>query len=72
MSSHKSHFLQMEHARVTELECKLESTHRESQDWAVEVNEAWAAELLIAECVTIAELGLEAVKARQAETEAAL
>ena len=50
MSSRKSHFLQMEHAReakmsrrVTELECELESSHCESQDRAVEVTEARAA-----------------------------
>ena len=30
MSSHKSHFLRMEHVRVAKLEHELESTHRES------------------------------------------
>ena len=52
----------MEHARVTELERELESTHRESQDWATEVTRARAVELLAVERATTAERGLEAAK----------
>ena len=37
MSSRKSHFLQMEHARVAKLERQLECTHRDTQDRAAEV-----------------------------------
>ena len=55
MSSHKSCFLRMEHARVAELERELESTHCKSQGWAIEVNEARA---------TTAERGFETAKAR--------
>ena len=58
--------------RVAELECELEFARRESQDQAAEVTEAWAAELLTAKRATTAERGLEAVKVRQAEIEAAL
>ena len=49
MSSREPRFLQMEHAWVTELEPELKSTRRESQDWAVEVTEAQAVELLMVE-----------------------
>ncbi|XP_066323711.1 uncharacterized protein [Miscanthus floridulus] len=66
MSSCKSCFFRMEHAReaemsrqVAELERELESTRRESQDRAME--------LLVAERAIAAERGLEA-----AETEVAL
>ena len=72
MSSHKSCFLWMEYARVIELEHELESTRRMSQDWAAEVTGARATELLVAERATAIEWGLEAVKVRQAEIEAAL
>ena len=40
MSSRKSRFLWMEHARVAELEHQLESTHHESQDLMAEVTMA--------------------------------
>jgi len=53
MSSYKSRFLWMEHARVTELERELEFARRESQYWVAEVTEAWA---------TAAERGLEVAK----------
>ena len=72
MSSHKSRFLQMEHARMAELEHQLESTHRESLDWMAEATEARTVEQLTAEWATTAERGLEVAKARQAETEAGL
>ena len=72
MSSRKSRFLRMEHARVPELECQLESAWRESQDRAAEVTEARAAELLTAERATASERGLEAVKVRLVETKAML
>lgn len=56
MSSHKSHFLWMEHTReakmswwVTKLEHELEYTRCESQDQAAEVTKARATELLVAE-----------------------
>ena len=62
MSSRKSHFLLMEHARVAELECELESALHESQDQAVEVIKAWVVELLIVERATAVERGLEAAK----------
>ena len=44
---------------MAELERELESTRHESQDWATEVTEAWAAEQ-----ATAAERGLEAAKVR--------
>ena len=79
MSSRKSHFLQMEHAReakmsrqVAELERELEVARRESQDQAMEATEARAAELLAVERATVAERGLVVAKVRQAEAEAAL
>ena len=59
MSSRKSCFLQEEHAWMAELEHELEFARRESQDWAAEVNEAWAAELLAAERATTTEWGLK-------------
>ena len=64
MSSHKSRFLRMEHARMTELERQLEFTRRESQDWAAKATVALAEEQRAAERVTTAEQGLEAAKAR--------
>ena len=82
MSIRKSCFLQEEHSRmereatilrwVNELECQLESTHRESQDRAVEATGTWAAELLAAEWVTAAERGLDAAKVHLTKTKAAL
>ena len=57
---------------MAELERELESAYCESQDQAAEVNEVRAAELLAAERATAVERGLDAVKARQAKTEALL
>ena len=64
MSSRKSCFLQMEHARMAELEHQLESAHHESQDWAAEATMARAEGKHVAERATAAEQGLEAAKAR--------
>ena len=82
MLSCKSYFLRIEHARmeweataswwVTELERELESTHHESQDQVAEATEVRAAEVLTTERATAVERGLDAVKARQAKTEALL
>jgi len=57
--------------RVAELERKLVSARRESQDRAAEATEAWVAELLVAERATAAERGLKAAKVRQEEAEVA-
>ena len=57
---------------MAELEHQLESTHRESQDRVVEATAAWAERLRVVERATTAERGLEAVKARQVETEVGL
>ena len=57
---------------MAELEHELESTCRESQDQAAEVSRARAVELLMVERATTAEQGLEAAKACQAKTKAAL
>ena len=57
---------------MAELERQLESTRRESQDRAVEVATVRVEEQREAELATAAEQGLEAAKARQAETEAEL
>ena len=46
--------------QIDELEHQLESTHRESKDWVVEVTGARAAELLTVERATAAERGLAA------------
>ena len=64
MSSHKSHFLRMEHTQmeweamaswwVTMSKCQLESSLRESQDRAVEATEERVAELLTVEQETAA------------------
>ena len=43
-----------------------------SQDRAAEATEAWVTEVLAADWVTVAERGLEAVKAHQAKTKAVL
>ena len=64
MSSCKSRFLQMEHARVAELERQLASAHHESQDRAAEAIVARAEGQHVAERATAAEQGLKAVKAR--------
>ena len=72
MSSHKSCFLRMEHARMGELERQLESARRESQDRAVEATKAWAVELLVVEWVTAVERGLNAVKAHEAALQKSL
>ena len=57
---------------VGELECQLESTLCESQDWAAKAIGAWVVELLMAERATAAERGLDAAKVHQVETKAAL
>ena len=49
---------------MAELEHQLESTRRESQDWAAEVTMARAEGQHVAERATAAEWGLEAAKAR--------
>ena len=72
MSSRMSRFLRMEHTRMAELERQLESAHHESQDRAAEATATWAEGQRAAERATTAEQGLEAVKARQAETEEGL
>ena len=72
MSSRKSCFLRMEHARMAELEHQLASARRESQDRGAEATPARAEGQRAAELATTAEQGLEAAKARQAETEAGL
>ena len=72
MSSCKSRFLQMEHARVAELERQLESARLKSQDRAAKVTVARVEGQRAAERVTAVERGLEAAKARQVETEAGL
>ena len=58
--------------QVAKLDCQLESAHRESQDRAAKAIEARVAELLAVEQVTTVERGLDAVKAHQVKTEAAL
>ena len=72
VSSRKSHFLRTEHARMAELERRVESACRESQVWAAEAAAARAEGQRAAERATAAEQGLEAAKVRQAETEAGL
>ena len=57
--------------RVDELKCELECTCHESQDWAAEVTRAWATELLAVERATATKRGLDAMKIRLAEVEAA-
>ncbi|XP_066314340.1 uncharacterized protein [Miscanthus floridulus] len=68
-SSHKSHFLRSEYARVAELERRVESACRESRDWAAEAAVAWAEGQRVEERATMAEQGLEAARAHQIETE---
>ena len=72
MSSRKSRFLRMEHARVAELERLLEFAHRESHDRAAKVTMVRVEGQRAAEWATTTERGLEAVKACQAETEVGL
>ena len=72
MSCRKSLFLWEEHTRMAKLKHELESAHRESQDRAVEVNEAWAVELVAAEWAIAAKRGHKVAKAHQAETEVEL
>ena len=72
MSSRKSRFLRMEHARMAKLERQLKSTHCESQDWVAKGTTARAKGQRAVEWGTAAERGLEAAKAHQAETEAGL
>ena len=69
MSSRKSYFLRAEYARMVELERRVESAHRESQDRAVV---AWAEGQRAAERATAAEQGLEVTKVHQVGTEAGL
>ena len=52
MSSRKSRFLRMEHARVAELERQLESARCKSLDRAAEVTVVWAEEQRAAERAT--------------------
>ncbi|XP_066382545.1 uncharacterized protein [Miscanthus floridulus] len=58
--------------QTTELERRVESTYRESQDQAAKAATARAKGQCVAERATTAEQGLEAAKARQAETGAGL
>ena len=55
MSSYKSRFLRVEHARAVELEHQLESTCHESQDRAAEVATVQAEEQHAVERATIVE-----------------
>ncbi|XP_066334093.1 uncharacterized protein [Miscanthus floridulus] len=57
---------------MAELERRVESARRESQDRAAEAAVAWAEGQRAAERATATERGLEVTKARQAETEAGL
>ena len=72
MSSCKSYFLRMEHARMAELERRVESAYRESQVRVAEAAAAWAEGHRAAERAIAAEQGLEAAKVRQEETKAGL
>jgi len=72
MSSCKSYFLWAEHTRMAKLERRVESAHREYQDRAAEAAVAQAEGQRAAERATAVEQGLEATKARQAETEVEL
>ncbi|XP_066373095.1 uncharacterized protein [Miscanthus floridulus] len=69
MSSRKSYFLWAEYARMAELERRVESARRESQERVAEVR---AEGQRAAKRATAIEQGLEATKARQGETEARL
>ena len=72
MSSRKSSFLRAEHARMAELEHRVESAHHESQDRVAELAAARAEGYRAAKRAIAAEQGLEAMKAHQAETEVGL
>ena len=72
MLSRKSYFLWAEHARMAELERRVESACRESQVRVAEVAVARAEGQRAVERATAVEQGLEAAKVRQAETEAGL
>ena len=72
MLSRKSSFLWEKHAWMAELEHRVESTRRESQDRAAEAAAGLAEGQRAAERVTATEQGLEATKAHQAKTEAEL
>ncbi|XP_066361478.1 uncharacterized protein [Miscanthus floridulus] len=71
-SSYKSYFLRSEYARMAELEHRAESACRESRDRAAEAAAAQAEGQRAVERATVAEQGLEAARAHQAETEARL
>ena len=62
----------MEHAQVAVLEHQLESAHCVSQDRVAKATAARVEGQRAVERATAAERGLEAAKARQAETEAGL
>ena len=72
MSSRKSYFLRAEHARMTELEHRVESAYRESRVRAAEAGVERAEGQRVAKRAIAAEQGLEAAKVRQEETEAGL
>ena len=72
MSFCKSHFLQTEHARMAELERRVEFACRESQVWAAEVAAARAEGQRAAERATAAEQGLEAAKVHHEEIDVGL
>ena len=72
MSSHKSYFLRAEHARMAELERRVESACRKSQVRAAEAAAARAEGQRVAERAIAAEQGLEAAKVRQEEIEVGL
>ena len=57
---------------MAELECHLAFAHCESQDREAKATVAWVEGQRVVERATAVEQGLEAVKARQAETEAGL
>ncbi|XP_066311608.1 uncharacterized protein [Miscanthus floridulus] len=71
-SSHKSHFLQSEYARVAELERRVEFACRESRDRVAEAAAARAEGQRAEEWATATKQGLEAARAHQAEIEAEL
>ena len=72
MSSRKSYFLRTKHPRMAELVHRVGSACHESQYREAELAAAWAEGQRAVERATVAEQGLEAMKARQAETEAGL
>ena len=72
MSSHKSYFLWVEHARMAELEHRVESACRESQVRVAEAAAARAEGQRAVEQATAAEQGLKAAKVHHEETEVGL